>query len=414
MTSGPRKGGGAPTNPPLDGLPLLDDLGDVDGASVLVRVDFNVPLRRDPGPSAKARVADDFRIRAGLPTFEALTSRGARVVACTHLGRPGGRPDARYEVAPVRDVLDRLAPGVELLENLRFDPGEEANDPDFVRKLVAGHDAYVNDAFGASHRRHASVVGPPASLPSAAGLLLQREVEVLGDLLGAPKRPFVAVVGGAKAGDKLGVLRALLDRVDTLLVGGGMAFTLLAAAGHDVGDSLVEADQIEACAALLRGGKDLRLPIDLVALPATADFGPETRGPGRAEPRTVGPEVPHGWRGLDIGPETTAAFRDVIAGAGTVLWNGPMGVFEDERFAAGTAGVAEALAACSGFTVVGGGDSAAAIDQLGLADRVDFVSTGGGATLELLEHGDLPGLAALRSARNAPASHGGPGSDGGR
>ncbi len=388
------------TNPLLDGLPLLPDLGDLDGASVLVRVDFNVPLRQ--GPSGRTTVTDDFRIRASRPTFEALRSRGARVTACTHLGRPGGHPDPRFEVAPVREVLDRLVPGVQLLENLRFDPGEEADDPEFVHKLVNGHDAYVNDAFGASHRRHASVVGPPATLPSAAGLLLQREIEVLGALFGEPPRPFVAVVGGAKAADKLGVLRALLDHVDTLLVGGGMAFTLLAAAGHAVGDSLVDTDQIDACTALLDTGADIRLPVDLRALPAGVPFGSGAAADDHDEVRTVGADVPDGFVGLDIGPRTARAYGDTVIGAGTVLWNGPMGVFEDPRFADGTKTLAEAVAESRGYTVVGGGDSAAALDQLGLASRVDFISTGGGATLELIEHGDLPGLAALRGAPNAP------------
>jgi phosphoglycerate kinase len=404
---------GDPVNPLLDGLPLLADLGDVAGASVLVRVDFNVPLRASPGGAGSPpTVADDFRIRASLPTFEYLLERGATVTACTHLGRPGGHPDPRFEVAPVREVLSRLAPRVELLENLRFDPGEEADDPAFVEKLVNGHDAFVNDAFGASHRRHASVVGPPASLPSAAGFLVQREVEVLGSLLAEPDRPFVLVVGGAKVADKLGVMRALLDHVDTLVVGGGMAFTFLAAAGHEVGDSLVDPDRVEECAAFLRSGRDIRLPLDILALPASALFGDDGAGD---EVRMVGPDVPEGWRGLDIGPETVDAYKSVIAGAATVVWNGPMGVFEDPRFAGGTASVAEAVAVCPGFTVVGGGDSAAAIDQLGLGSRVDFVSTGGGASLELLEYGDLPGLAALRSAPNAPpASFHPPASDRGR
>jgi phosphoglycerate kinase len=401
-TATDQRGGAERVNPLLDGLPLLADLGEVDGASVLVRVDFNVPLGAAPGGGGgRAVVTDEFRIRAALPTFEDLLARGASVTACTHLGRPGGHPDPRFEVAPVRDVLARLAPRVELLENLRFDPGEEGNDPAFVEKLVNGHDAYVNDAFGASHRHHASIVGPPASLPSAAGLLLQREVEVLGELLGQPSRPFVAVVGGAKLSDKLGVLTALVERVDAVVVGGGMAFTFLAAAGHSIGDSMVDADRIDECRALLQSGKDIRLPVDILALPASAGFGGGAAR-GAAELRTVGPDIPDGWRGLDIGPETVADYRAVIEGAATVMWNGPMGVFEDERFASGTKGVAEAVAANAGFTVVGGGDSAAALDQLGLRDRVSFVSTGGGAALELIEYGDLPGLAALRSAPNAP------------
>ena len=384
-------------NPLLQGLPLLGDLPPLDGASVLVRVDFNVPL--DSSESGTPTVSDDFRIRAALPTLRYLLERGARVTACTHLGRPDGVPDARWDMTPVRERLAELAPQVQLLDNLRFDAGECANDPAFVDKLVNSHDAYVNDAFGVSHRAHASVVGPPKYLPSAAGLLLQREVDVLGGLLGEPQRPFVAVVGGAKVTDKLGVLAKLLDRVDALLVGGGMAFTFLAAAGHDVGSSMVDHDRIEQCAALLAGGARILLPSDIVALEPGATFG---CGCDQGEVLITGDDIPKGWVGLDIGPATIQTYAEVIAGAGTVLWNGPMGVFEDDRFCAGTTGVAHAMADCAGFTVVGGGDSAAAVDSLGIEDRIDFISTGGGATLELLEHGDLPGLAALRGAVNAP------------
>jgi phosphoglycerate kinase len=384
-------------NPLLQGLPLLGDLPDLDGASVLVRVDFNVPLR--PCASGPPEVTDDFRIRAALPTIEYLGDRGAHVTACTHLGRPEGAPDPRYDLGPVREELARLAPQVELLENLRFDPGETANDPAFVEKLVNHHDAYVNDAFGVSHRRHASVVGPPTMLPSAAGLLLEREIDALGRLLGEPGAPFVAVVGGAKVADKLGVLKALLHHVDALVVGGGMAFTFLAAQGHDIGGSLVDRDRIDECAALLASDTPILLPTDIVALEPGAEFGCDCSG---GQVRTVGSDIPDGWQGLDIGPETVAAYRECITGAATVLWNGPMGVFEDQRFCAGTAGVAEAVAECPGYTVVGGGDSAAAVDELGLVDRIDFISTGGGASLELLEFGDLPGLAALRGAPNAP------------
>jgi phosphoglycerate kinase len=385
-------------NPLLDGLPLLGDLPDLEGASVLVRVDFNVPLR--PCAGEPAVVTDDFRIRAALPTIEYLRDQGATVTACTHLGRPEGAPDVRWELGPVREELSRLAPQVELLENLRFDPGETANDPAFVEKLVNSHDAYVNDAFGVSHRRHASVVGPPAFLPSAAGLLLQKEIESLGRLLGTPDRPFVAVVGGAKVADKLGVLTALLHRVDALVVGGGMAFTFLAAQGHDIGGSLVDRDRIDDCRRLLESDTPIHLPTDIVALEPGAAFGCDCTE-GRV--RTVGADIPDGWQGLDIGPDTVAAYAECITSAGSVLWNGPMGVFEDQRFSAGTAGVAAALAACGGYTVVGGGDSAAAVDELGLEGEISFISTGGGASLELLEFGDLPGLAALREAVNAPA-----------
>jgi phosphoglycerate kinase len=363
-------------------LPQLEDLGAVDGRRVLLRADFNVPLE-------DGRITDDLRIRAALPTIEWLLDRGATVTACTHLGRPKGKPDPRYDVGPVRRRLAELTPGVELLGNLRFDPGEEADDPDFVEWLVKGQDAYVDDAFGAAHRAHASVVGPPRTLPSAAGRLLAREVEVLLSLRESPRRPFVAVLGGAKVSDKLGVIEALLDVVDTLLVGGGMCFTFLAAEGRRVGDSLLEADQQDAARQLWSSGK-LVLPDDLVAL-----------GPG-GEVRTVGTDVPEGWKGLDIGPGTAASFSDVLDEAGTVFWNGPMGMFEDDRFAAGTRAVAEAVARTRAFTVVGGGDSAAALADFGLADDVDHLSTGGGASLELLEQGDLPGLAALREAPNAP------------
>lgn len=362
-------------------LPLLEDLPDPAGKRALLRADFNVPIE-------DGRITDDLRIRATLPTIRWLQDRGATVVACSHLGRPKGKPDPRWSMAPVRERLAALAPGVELLENLRFDPGEEANDPAFVDRLCAGMDLYVNDAFGACHRAHASIVGPPARLPSAAGRLLAREVEVLGGLLGSPRRPFVAILGGAKVSDKLGVIAALSARVDTLLVGGAMCFTFLLAAGHEVGDSLVEPDHVDACRELL--GRVV-LPSDIVAL-----------GPDGAEVRTFGTDLPPGWRGLDIGPGTAAAFADHLAGAATIFWNGPMGMYEDERFAAGTRAVAEAVAAARGFSVVGGGDSAAALARMGLADAVDHVSTGGGASLEFIEKGDLPGLAALRGASNAP------------
>ena len=384
-------------NPLLQGLPLLGDLPDLDGASVLVRVDFNVPLR--PCTGEPSMVTDDFRIRSALPTLNYLLAEGARVTACTHLGRPDGAPDARWDMGPVREELARLAPQVELLDNLRFDPGEERNDPTFVQKLINGHDAYVNDAFGVSHRKHASVVGPPSRLPSAAGFLLQHEIEAMGGLLGAPDRPFVAVVGGAKVADKLGVLKALLNTVDTLIVGGGMAFTFLAAGGHHVGSSMVDLDRLPECAALLASGKRILVPTDIVALEPGANFGCDCTD---GEVRIVGTEIPDGWRGLDIGPDTVEAYAREIATAGTVLWNGPMGVFEDGRFNAGTAGVARAVADNTGFTVVGGGDSAAAVDELGLSDQISFISTGGGASLKLIEHGDLPGLAALRNAPNAP------------
>lgn len=371
------------------GIPTLEDLedalGGLLGKRIFVRTDFNVPLAEDE--QGVHSITDDFRIRAALPTIEWLTERGAHVVAASHLGRPQGRPSPEFSMGPVRARLAELAPGVELRENLRFDPGEEANDGAFAESLVDGIDGYVNDAFGASHRAHASIVGPPARVPSAMGRLLQREVEVLLGLRTAPKRPFVAVLGGAKISDKLGVVEALLGLVDSLVIGGAMCFTFFAAKGRPIGDSLFEADQVDTCRALLEQSKPIHLPSDIVGLDANGQLA------------TFGTRLPDGAKGLDIGPGSAAEFADVITGALTVFWNGPMGRFEDERFAAGTRTVAEAMAATKAFTVVGGGDSAAALAQFGLDDDVDHVSTGGGASLELLELGDLPGLAALREGR---------------
>ena len=362
-------------------IPTLEDLeqrlGDLGGKRILVRTDFNVPLDGET-------ITDDFRIRAALPTINWLTERGADVVTASHLGRPKGTATAEFSMEPVRRRLAELAPGVELLENLRFDPGEEANDPAFTKKLVEGIDGYVNDAFGASHRAHASIVGPPQYVPSAMGRLLQREVEVLLALRETPKRPFVAILGGAKVSDKLGVIEALLDTVDALVIGGAMCFTFFAAQGRSIGDSLFEPDQVDTCKRLLETSKDLHLPTDIIGLDASGNVA------------TWGSRVPEGGKGLDIGPGSAAEFADVVTEARTVFWNGPMGMFEDPRFAAGTRTVAEAVAATKAFTVVGGGDSAAALAEFGLDDDVDHVSTGGGASLELLELGDLPGLAALR------------------
>ncbi|NDD72945.1 MAG: phosphoglycerate kinase, partial [Actinobacteria bacterium] len=302
--------------------------------------------------------------------------------------RPKGKEVAKYSLAPVRKRLAELAPGVSLLENLRFNPGEDANDPKFVAKLVDGVDIYVNDAFGAAHRSHASIVGPPKTLPSAAGRLLQRELEVLSELRSNPKRPFVAVLGGAKVSDKLGVIQALMKVVDQLVIGGGMCFTFLAAKNLPIGDSLCERDQIDACKELLSGDVPIHLPEDIVGLDSAGDFA------------TFGVRLPDGAKGLDIGPGSAAAFADIIMNARSVFWNGPMGMFEDERFAAGTRTVAQAMADTKAFTVVGGGDSAAALAQFGLDKEVDHVSTGGGASLEFLQLGDLPGLVALRGAPN--------------
>ncbi len=373
------------------GVPELEDLGDVAGKSVLVRVDFNVPIR-------EGVITDDLRVRAALPTLRWLQEQGASVTACSHLGRPGGQVDPKYSMAPVRELLAGLLPGVELLDNLRYHPGEEANDPAFVAELITGHDAYVNDAFGASHRAHASIVGPPASLPSAAGRLLAKEVDVLLTVRNQPRRPFVAVMGGAKVSDKLSVIEALLGTVDSIIVGGGMAFTFLAAQGHSIGDSLLEEDMVPVCAELLESGAPIHLPEDVTALGAGGKlFEPDAGG----EVRQAGVDLPSGWMGVDIGPGTAAVFGDLINDAGTVLWNGPMGVFEDPRFEAGTRAVAAAIAETRAYTVVGGGDSAAAAKQFGVDGDVDHVSTGGGASLELIEKGDLPGLEALRGAPNA-------------
>jgi phosphoglycerate kinase len=371
-------------------VPVLEDLTSVDGTHVLVRTDFNVPM-------VGGRITDDLRIRRSLETLTWLLDRGAALVTtASHLGRPHGRPDPAYDMAPVRQRLHELltargadAGRVEVLQNLRFDPREEAGDLSFAKELVAGEDLFVDDAFAAAHRAHASIIGPPRYLPSAGGRVLIRETQVLGVLLEGAAHPFVAVLGGSKVSDKLGVIGALLERVDALVVGGGMCFTFLAAQGHSVGASLFEADQVDNCARLLAAGRPILLPSDLVVL------GPDD------QVRQAGPDVPDGWKGLDIGPGTAGEFADAIARASTIFWNGPMGVFEDARFAAGTRAVAEAVADARGFTVVGGGDSAAALAGFGLFDRVDHVSTGGGASLEFLERGDLPGLAALRQGVGA-------------
>jgi phosphoglycerate kinase len=335
------------------------------------------------------------------------------VVACSHFGRPKGRPDPQFSLAPVATRLAELlgcpvplAPevigfqaasmaaslvdgDVMLLENLRFHPGETTDDPGFAVSLCEPVDAYVNDAFGASHRAHASIVGPPRVLPSAAGRLLAREVEVLSAMLDTPKHPFVAVLGGAKVSDKLGVIDALLERCDTILVGGAMAFTFFVAQGHDVGNSLVEPDRVDDCRRLLETGR-VQIPVDVVIAQEMSETAPTRIVKANG--------IPDGWMGLDVGPETAAIFSDSIAEARMVLWNGPMGVFEMAPFASGTKAIATAVADCSGFTIIGGGDSAAAVRQFGLDRAIDHVSTGGGASLELIEQGDLPGLQALREA----------------
>ncbi len=378
-------------------LPQLEDLRPIAGKRVLVRADFNVPL-------VGGVITDDLRIRLPLETITWLLDEGAaKVTICSHLGRPKGKPDPKYDIAPVRERLYELlkqrgaaTDRVELLQNLRYNPGEEANDPAFVESLVENEDLYVDDAFGAAHRAHASIVGPPSRLPSAAGRVLAREVEVLDRLLQGAGTPFVAVLGGAKVSDKLGVIEALLDRVDALLVGGGMCFTFLAAQGHGTGASLLEESQVETCRRLLLSSQKIMVPTDIVALSPGGSFGAGKEPSG--EVRQLGTDVPDGWSGLDIGPGTAAAFADAIGSAATVFWNGPMGVFEDPRFAAGTRAVAEAVASTKAFTVVGGGDSASALKAFGLDGQVDHLSSGGGASLEFLEKGDLPGLEALRRA----------------
>ncbi|MHB1783809.1 MAG: phosphoglycerate kinase, partial [Acidimicrobiales bacterium] len=358
-------------------LPLLEDLPDVSGKKVLLRADFNVPIAT--ASDGAQSITDDYRITSTLPTIEWLREHGAEVTICTHLGRPDGHPDPAYSLDPVRARLEKLAPGVRLLENLRFSPGEEANDAAFVDALVEGQDAYVNDAFAVSHRAHASVVGPPARLPSAAGRLLAREVQVLSGLLEEPERPFVAIVGGAKIGDKLGVLRALSAKVDVLVVGGGMSYTLFKALGHEVGASLLDERYLDSCAALLAGDVEVLLPVDVVALSPGSGIHRGEPAPEGERTEIFGRDIPGGWEAADIGPETRRQYAEVIASARTVLWNGPMGAFEDDRLSAGTRAVAEAVASCAGFTVAGGGDSVAAINGYGLADRIDHVSSGGGA-----------------------------------
>ncbi len=337
---------------------------DVAGKRVLVRVDFNVPLEN-------GRVVDDTRIRAALPTLRLLLEHGAReVVLCSHLGRPDG-PDPAYSLAPAEDKLRFLFPDgrIQVLENTRFHPGEPENDPGFARELASHGDVYVNDAFGSAHRAHASTEGVAHLLPAYAGLLLERELDELARLLAGPERPFVAIVGGAKVEDKLGVLRSLAERADALLVGGKMAEELRADGSGELA---------------------AEVPVDVVA---AETFEPD------ADSRIVPSSgVPEGWLGLDIGPRTRRAFAERIDDARTVFWNGPMGVFEWPRFAAGTRAVAEAVAAADAHTVVGGGDSVRAVQELGVADRIDWVSTGGGASLELLEGKDLPGVVAIPEA----------------
>lgn len=387
----------------------LDQL-DPRGKRVLVRVDFNVPLK-------DGRVTDDTRLRAALPTLNELLDKGAALVLMSHLGRPKDAPDPAYRMQPVGEALAELlgrpvrtldetvgpaveaacaalAPGqVLLLENLRFGPGEKNNDPIFADQLARLADVYVNDAFGTAHRAAASVVAIAERLPAYAGRLMARELTVLGQALTAPRRPFVVIMGGAKIGDKIAVIDALIPRADLILVGGGMANTFLAASGIAMGDSLVETDRLEDARRLTAAaGPKLVVPLDFVAADAFD-------AAARTQVLPAADGIPAGWRALDIGPATVADFSARLAGAGTVLWNGPMGVFELAPFAQGTFAIARILAELPGaMTIVGGGDSAAAVEAAGLVDRMGWVSTGGGASLEFLEGRTLPAVAALEAA----------------
>ena len=372
-------------------LPSHERWGSLVGKRVLVRVDFNTPVAMVDGT---LRVTDDFRIRSTVPLFDDLLGRGATVVACTHFGRPKGHVVPEYSVEPVRQRLHELCAGVELMENLRFNPGEESNDEAFGRSLVEGFDFYINEAFSASHRAHASIMVPPTLIPSAGGPNLRREVATIQGILTDPQRPFVAIVGGAKVADKLGVVRVLSEKADTVLVGGGMAYTFEATQGRSIGSSLYDASYLEECETLLRKG-NVVIPQDSRGLRDGMAFGHDG---GDDEVIEFGGNIPDGYEGLDIGPRTRENFIQVIKSAATILWNGPMGVFEDPRLSAGTVAVARAVAASSAVSVIGGGDSVAALQSYGLEDQVSFVSTGGGASLELVELGDLPGLRALRES----------------
>jgi phosphoglycerate kinase len=398
--------------PDASELPSLDDL-DVAGKRVLLRLDLNVPLKN-------GSITDDMRIQATVPTIESLLDRGGRLAVCSHLGRPKGKVIEEMSLAPVADRLGRLLgktveptsdvvgesaraacesdDDIIMLENLRFELGEEKNDPGFAEALAGLADVYVNDAFGASHRAHASIVGVAERLPSAAGPLLEEEVSRLERLLHSPEKPYVAVLGGAKVSDKLGVLGNLLDRVDSFCIGGAMAFTLLKARGDDVGNSLVEENRLDEVEMFLedaeRSGVDVHLPQDVIAADSPDEGAPHEE----ADLERIG-----GRMGVDIGPRSRHEFAQVIEKANTVLWNGPMGIFEISDYAGGTKAVAEAIATATrsgAYTVAGGGDSAAALRTFGMTDAVSHLSTGGGASLEFLEGKELPGIVALQKERH--------------
>ncbi len=383
---------------------------DVRSKRVLVRVDYNVPL------DANGNVSDDKRITASLPTINYLLEQGARIILCSHLGRPKGEVKKEFSLAPVAKRLKELLPGVNiyfasdcigeeaerkaaalkdgeilLLENLRFHKEEEKNDPEFAKKLASLAEIYVNDAFGTVHRAHASTAGVAAYLPAVAGFLIGKELSMMGGALENPERPFVAILGGAKVADKIGVITNLLNKCDTLLIGGGMAYTFFKAMGYEIGDSLLDAESIDLAKQLMETAKQkgvkLLLPVDTVVAKAFA---------ADAEHMTVASNaIPAGWQGLDIGEKTRELFAAEIKNAKTVIWNGPMGVFEFPEFAKGTEAVAKACAECGGTTIIGGGDSASAVKKLGYADKMTHISTGGGASLEFLEGKVLPGVAAL-------------------
>ena len=383
---------------------------DVAGKKILLRCDFNVPQDKETGA-----ITSDKRIVAALPTIRYLLEKKAAVIACSHLGKPKGEWKAKLSLAPVAQRLSELlgqevifakdivgedakakaaalqGGQIMLLENLRFDPREEKNDPSFAEELASMAELYVSDAFGTVHRAHASTAGVAAYLPAVSGLLVAKELEVMGGALNNPKRPFVAVLGGAKVSDKIGVINNLLDKADTIIIGGGMAYTFAKAQGGSIGKSLCEEDKLgyarEMIAKAEKNGVKLLLPSDTMA---ADDFSNDAK---RQVVSTMA--IPDGWEGMDIGPDTIRTFCDAVKGAGTVVWNGPMGVFEFENFAAGTRAMAQALADSGAITIVGGGDSAAAVEQMGFADKITHISTGGGASLEFLEGLELPGVACL-------------------